>query len=531
VGSDKRYTELLDAAMTGRMDRRQVLRRAMMLGLSLPAIGALLAACGGGSDKATNTPSGAAAGGTSTTGTGATTSPATTSSPVATKAGSATTGSPATGSPTKGSPTMGSPTTGSPTAGGAYKYTADKAPDVANADAAKKYSGTKLVFWGDSVGPGKIAGDLLCAKFTEQTGVEVQDVERPQSSDESYAQYQRIFQAQSGDFDAGMIDVIWPGAFAQHLLDLTDAFSDVKSRYYDTIIQNNTVDGKLIAIPWFGDFGMMYYRTDLAEKYGYNGPPETWDDLEKMAQKVLDGEKAANANFAGFVFQGNAYEGLTCNALEWLASTGGGQIVENGEVTLDNQQAIDTLNRAKGWIGGISPQGVTTYQEDPSLNAFQGGNSMFMRNWPYAYAASGKAGSPVAGKFDVAPIPASTGSDHVGTVGGWQIAVNKYSKNQEAAIEFTRYMTSADVLKWRAIYYSFVPTMAEVSDDPQVVEAMPFLQSMSDVVRVTRPSKEAGDQYNRLSTIFFQGCNEILNGKDAKDVVPGMADDIKKIIS
>jgi trehalose/maltose transport system substrate-binding protein len=434
-------------------------------------------------------------------------------------------------SPTKGTGAAGSPTTSGSPSTGEYEYTADEAPDVFNADDAKQYSGTKLVFWGDSVGPCKKAGDLLCAKFTEQTGIEVQNVERPQSSDESYAQYQRIFQAQSGDFDAGMIDVIWPGAFGQHLLDLTDAFSDVSGDYYETIIQNNTVDGKLIAIPWFGDFGMMYYRTDLAEKYGYDGPPETWDDLEEMAQKVLDGEKAANANFAGFVFQGNAYEGLTCNALEWLASTGGGQIVENGEVTLDNQQAIDTLNRAKGWIGGISPQGVTTYQEDPSLNAFPGGNSMFMRNWPYAYAASGADDSPVHGKFDVAPIPASAGSDHVGTVGGWQIAVNKYSKNQEAAIEFTRYMTGPDVLKWRAIYYSFVPTMAQVSDDPQVVEAMPFLKSMSDVVRVTRPSKEAGDQYNRLSTIFFQGCNEILNGKDAKDVVPGMADDIKKIIS
>ena len=81
---------------------------------------------------------------------------------------------------------------------------------------------------------------------------------------------------------------------------------------------------------------MLYYRTDLLQKYGYSKPPTTWAQLFQMAQKIQDGERAASPNFSGFVFQGNAYEGLTCDALEWIASSGGGQFIDGGKVTINN---------------------------------------------------------------------------------------------------------------------------------------------------------------------------------------------------
>ena len=91
-------------------------------------------------------------------------------------------------------------------------------------------------------------------------------------------------------------------------------------------------------MPWFGDYGILYYRTDLLKKYGYKAPPTTWTDLFKMAKKIQDGEQKSNPNFAGFVFQGNSYEGLTCNALEWIASAGGGHIIDNGKATINNAE-------------------------------------------------------------------------------------------------------------------------------------------------------------------------------------------------
>ena len=97
-------------------------------------------------------------------------------------------------------------------------------------------------------------------------------------------------------------------------------------------------------MPWFGDFGILYYRTDLLKKYGYKSPPTTWTQLFTMAKKIQDGEQATNPNFAGFVFQGNAYEGLTCDALEWIASAGGGHFIDGGKATINNPKAAAILN-------------------------------------------------------------------------------------------------------------------------------------------------------------------------------------------
>jgi trehalose/maltose transport system substrate-binding protein len=290
------------------------------------------------------------------------------------------------------------------------------------------------------------------------------------------------------------------------------------------------VNGTLVAMPFFSDFGMLFYRKDLLQKYNISGPPKTWDELAQQATTIVNGEKASNPNFGGFVFQGNAYEGLTCDALEWLASTGGGTIVENGKCTINNPQAVAILNTIKGWIGTVAPRGVTTYQEEEARNAFQTGNAAFMRNWPYAYSLGNANDSPVKGKFDVAPLPAASGQQPVGCIGGWALAVSKYSKAQDAATEFVRYLSSPEVQTFRAVLGSFVPTIPSVAADPAVQAAEPFLANVGNVQRVARPSAETGENYNQISTIFFQAVNNIENGQDPASVLPNAQNQIQRLL-
>ena len=90
-------------------------------------------------------------------------------------------------------------------------------------------------------------------------------------------------------------------------------------------------------------------------------PPGT--NWKRCPRPFMDGERAdGNQDFWGFVWQGNAYEGLTCDALEWIYSSTGGTIVSPEKViTIDNPAAADALDRAAGWVGTISPPGVTGY--------------------------------------------------------------------------------------------------------------------------------------------------------------------------
>ncbi len=508
--NDPRYTELLAEALTGRLNRREVLRRSVVMGLSIPAIGALLAACGDDDDDDADP--------TNTTGSG---------QPSATEpAGDAT----ATEGDEEESPTSASGDATPTESMGGGEMSLDNPPEVANADDASAYSGASLTYYGDGVGIGNQLDETLAAKFTEATGINIEVIPRPEDATETYATYQRSFESKSGDIDVMMVDVIWPGAFAPHLLDLGPAFEGSMDQWYESIVENNTIDGKFVGAPWFGDFGILYYRTDLIEQYGYDGPPTTWDELEEMATTIMEGEAANNPNFAGFVFQGAAYEGLTCDALEWIASVGGGTIIEDGEVTVDNDEAKAILDKVASWVGGISPTGVTGYREEDARNAFQGGNAAFMRNWPYAYSLGNESDSAVAGKFDVAPLPAGDGNEPVGTLGGWQLAVSAYSEAPEAATEFVKYMVSADVVKWRAIVASFVPLIAEVAEDPDVIAAQPYLENLADVTRVTRPSQATGENYNQVSTEFFQGVNEILTGGSADDILPTVAQRIERLV-
>ena len=406
------------------------------------------------------------------------------------------------------------------------------APKVPNAAAIKKeYGGESITFIGDSVG-GSHNRDLALAKqFTKDTGIKVKVVPHPAASDASYSQLARVFSSKSSSFDVAMIDVVWPGAFAPYLVDLKPKLGKEAKAHAQGIIQNDTIDGKLVAMPWFGDFGILYYRTDLLRKYGYKSPPKTWNQLFAMANKIQQGEQASNDKFNGFVFQGNSYEGLTCDALEWYQSAGAGGFIDNGKVTINNPRGARILNQFAAQIGKITPRDVTTYQEGEAHTAFVEGNAAFMRNWPYAYSiGQDPKSSKIVGKFSVTVLPHAAGTS-VGTVGGWQLAVNRYSKNVDASIEFVRYMTSPAAQKFSAITNTNVPTIPAVARDKAVVKANPYLKpEIANVVRVTRPARDLKTHYNEGSKAIYQGINQILNGRSASSVLPRIKSQLNRIL-
>jgi trehalose/maltose transport system substrate-binding protein len=376
---------------------------------------------------------------------------------------------------------------------------------------------TLRVFAGN-VGQELALTEAAAARFMEANpGITVEVIDTPNFVEDRLGTYLQLFEAQSPEGDVFQIDVIWPGDLAEHFVDLNQyGGADVAPEHFDAIVENNTVDGALIGIPWFTDAGLLYYRTDLLEKYGYDGPPTTWDELEEMAMTIQEGERAdGNADFWGYVWQGNAYEGLTCDALEWVASNNGGTIVSPDQIiTINNENAAAIVDQAAGWVNTISPPGVTGFGEEEARGMWQAGNAAFMRNWPYAYSLGNAEDSVIAGLFDVAPLPAGEGSP-AATLGGWQLAVSKYSEHPAEAAELAFYLASYDEQKIRAIEGSFNPTIKALYEDADVLEAAPFFGSLYDVFinAVARPSTATAPQYADTSALFFRAVHSVLTGE------------------
>lgn len=354
----------------------------------------------------------------------------------------------------------------------------------------------------------------------EQTGIKVEKVNGPESATDRIALYLQFFGAGSGDIDIMQIDVIWPGILAEHLVDLRPYLTDEQyASFFERIALNNTVDGALVGIPWFTDAGLLYYRTDLAEKYGFDGGPETWADLETMATTIQEGERAAgNPDFWGYVWQGAAYEGLTCDALEWQFSWNGGTIVEpDGTISINNPQAAAAFDMAASWVGNISPPGVVSYMEEDARGVWQAGNAAFMRNWPYAFSLGNAEGSSIAGLFAVQPLPkGGPDGQNADTLGGWQMAVSKYSEDVDAAAQFAVCMTGYEAQKIRAVEGSMLPTIGALYEDADVLAAQPFFGQLLPVFSggaVARPSTATGEDYNQVSTIYFTEVNKVLTGQ------------------
>ena len=263
----------------------------------------------------------------------------------------------------------------------------------------------------------------------QNPGITVEVLDTPDFVQDRLGVYLQLFEAQSPEGDVFQIDVIWPGDLAEHFVDLNEyGAADVAGEHFPAIIENNTVDGRLVGIPWFTDAGLLYYRTDLLEKYGYDAPPATWDELEEMAMPS-GGERAEATKTLGHVWQGNAYEGLTCDALNDRVQRRRhdrqprrrshdqqpccrGMLTRPPDGWHDLAARRDRYRRGRG-----APSGRRT-----PLSCATGP--------PTRWATPKTAPSPAVRRR---AAPAGASGSGAATLGGWRLAVSRYEHPEEAA--------------------------------------------------------------------------------------------------
>lgn len=299
------------------------------------------------------------------------------------------------------------------------------------------------------------------------------------------------FQAGGEGIDIILGDVIWTAELAESgwISDLSDRFPESEQQAFlpgsvEAIIYN----GKPYGMPWYTDTGLLYYRKDLLEKSGYDGPPKTWDELKQMTRKV----RAESDIKFGFVFQGARYEGGVCDACEFIWGHGGNVLdpEDPTKVVIDSPQAIAGLETERSMItDGIAPKSVTVYEESETDGVFLSGDAIFLREWPYAYALVGTSDYPnlEPEQVGVSELPSADGKPGNGTVGDQPLYISTSSKYPDEAWKFIEFVTASEQQKFRALEGSYLPTISDLYDDPEIRDTVPVVALAKEALQHTRP--------------------------------------------
>jgi len=373
-------------------------------------------------------------------------------------------------------------------------------------------------------------------QFTQETetGIQVKLFPSPESAWEKLALWQGLLRSGASSPDVYGIDVIWTRILGEYLIDLKPYFANEISHHFPAIAARYSLDGKLIAMPYHADIGILFYRTDLLRQYGYSEPPRTWDELGLMSAQIQAGERAkGNKAFWGYVWQGGAAEALTCNALEWQAAEGGGQIVEADKtISVNNPNTIRTWQRAARWVGSISPPSVVGYKEWDSQNVWVAGNAAFMRNWPTYYVDSQAIGSPIRNKFEIA-LPPGGKAGRFGTLGGAGLGVSRFSAHPREAVKLVRFLSRSDVQAKRSRVLSVPPSLPELYDVPEVRELNPGFVLVRQAFQtgvVSRPSDVTGQKYPDVSEAYSRAVHSVLAGENsAPEAAAALENDLVRI--
>ncbi|WP_251957709.1 ABC transporter substrate-binding protein [Nostoc commune] len=346
----------------------------------------------------------------------------------------------------------------------------------------------------------------------ENPGIRINLVEGPNATNLLEDLYTSSFILGESPYDLINMDVIWTSKFAAAgwLLPLGDRISKQElAAFSSQDVEGGRYQDKLYRIPVRSDVGMLYYREDLIKQAGLQ-PPETFDDLMRISQ-VLQKKKQVNW---GYVWQGRQYEGLVAMFAEVLKGFGGFWVnPDTLEVGLDRPETLRAIEFLRSTVKeGVSPPGVTTYQEEDTRRLFQNGQVAFLRSWPYAWPLAQAENSPIRGKIAIKPMVHAPGQTGAACLGGWGLGIAKSSKHPEEAWKAIQYFTSREAQRRFILTAGYVPSRRDLFTDPEIVAKYPHYPQLLEVVdnAVLRPPIA---QYAQTSDILQRYLSAALSGR------------------
>ncbi|QFT75728.1 ABC transporter substrate-binding protein [Ruegeria sp. THAF33] len=313
--------------------------------------------------------------------------------------------------------------------------------------AAQPYAGTTIdvVFL---LRPGYEAIEAMLPEFEAETGIKVNVIKHPYEN--ALGEQVRDFVA-GGDLDIALIDLVWIGNFAEN--DWIIPLADVQAKFPDVVDPDLDIDDffplvlnafggwndTLYGLPFDNYSGLMFYNRCMLEEAGFDGPPETWQELKDTYGPALtkDGKYA-------FALQSKRNETQSADSFARMLWPFGGSFLDDefkSNLMSDESQAGLKFRQE---LMEYMPDGIVAYDHAETVNGFSQGDIAMITEWSAFYSSVvSPETSKVADCVEIAPEPTGP-AGRKPALGGFSLAVASQADEAEqaAAYLFIQWATS-----------------------------------------------------------------------------------------
>jgi sorbitol/mannitol transport system substrate-binding protein len=301
----------------------------------------------------------------------------------------------------------------------------------------------------------------------------------------------------SGQFDLVFIGLYETPIFAKRgwLKEMGNIPADYDIEdVFKSIRDGLSYNGKLYALPFYGESSMLMYRKDLLDEKGLKMPEQpTYDDIQKFADALTDKAKG----IYGITLRGKPGWGENMAFVGTLLNTFGATWFDmKWNPTIDTPEWKKAITFYIDLMKKDGPPGSSANGFNENLTLFASGKAGM---WIDATVAGGflydKAQSQVSDKvaYANAPIQATPNGSH--WLWSWAFAMPKAAKNAEAAEKFALWATSKSYIALVAqdAGWARVPpgTRKSTYDNADYQKAAPFAAVTLHAMETADPTNPA----------------------------------------
>lgn len=245
-----------------------------------------------------------------------------------------------------------------------------------------------------------------------------------------------------------------------------------RSDYVESVLNAVTVDGNVWVVPFSIGVNVLWYRSDLYDKYGLEAPT-TWEIFENNARVITERSKEKGEQTYGLAMTVAENWLTNDNTQNWMWTNGATVYNSKKEVTLDSPEAIATFELLKR-LSQYAPPAISTYTNLEMLNSFATG-AVAHTEYPFRMLAHLKQSNPefleVAVPIEHPRGPSTAGREATFLYAkGWAMAKN--SPNEKEAADFLTYLQTGDreIRMLQTVPVHYWPARKSVQDNPKFLD-------------------------------------------------------------